>query len=75
MASDEDIPRATAALAKVQASGRELEEVRHVLVRRAAVALAAGADERSVAAAAGVQVPTLRRWLTALDYGTSATHP
>lgn len=38
-------------------------------MRQAAVALAAGADERSVAAAAGVGVATLRQWVTAVDYG------
>jgi len=65
MVIDDDVARAVAALGKVREAAQEMEEVRAVLVRRAVVALAAGADERSVATAAGVELATLRRWLTA----------
>lgn len=64
MLTDDKAEMAASALHKVAEAGREIELVRGVLVRRAEVALAAGADERAVAKAAGVQVMTLRRWLT-----------
>lgn len=56
--------RARQALLKVQDAGRVLETARVQLVLRAHVAIAAGADEQSIAQAAGVSVRTLRSWLT-----------
>lgn len=48
----------------VTEAGRELERARALVVTRAEVALAAGADVRAVAESAGVDVRTLRGWLT-----------
>lgn len=56
--------RARQALLKVQDAGRDLEAARVHLVLRAQVAIAAGADDQSIAQAAGVSVHTLRSWLT-----------
>ncbi|WP_161965099.1 hypothetical protein [Ornithinimicrobium cerasi] len=64
MAPEDDPDRTWPALAKVTEAGLELERARALLVARAKVALAAGADEAAVAESAGVGVRTLRLWLT-----------
>lgn len=64
MAAGMNEARARQALLTVQEAGVELEQARALLVTRAQVALAAGADEHSVAAAANVAAQTMRSWLT-----------
>lgn len=52
------------AVDRVREAGLDLEEARALVVLRAEVAIAAGAELAAVAAAAGVRPATLRLWLT-----------